>query len=386
MKMNTIGHLVNSNPNLSADLSVVALAKTETLAKADPTCENWLVLYWLLYRLSGKLLLGLKGSKRIAWMAVLVGIDEAGFGPLLGPLVVSSTAYSLARHSPDTDLWRLLNKSVAGTRKRLAGRLFIADSKKAYSRSIGIKHLQRTVLACLKSLGHEPATLHQLLSCLCPDCLPRLSNYPWYSQTETYPLNVDRADIAIASTVFEDDMTSNNIKLLHLKSCCLDVAYYNKMVRSVRNKASVLFTATSVLIKHAFENFAAGELQIIVDRQGGRVHYRKILQRMFDDMHLTILAQSPACSSYELRTGSRKMRLHFVVGADSRFLPTSLASMASKYIRELLVDNINRYFAAHCASLKPTAGYWKDGLRFVSDIKKNLPHLQYNADLLIRSK
>jgi ribonuclease HII len=335
------------------------LAKKEALTKADSICQNWLVLYWLLYHLFGKLLLGLNGIKRIARMAVLVGIDEAGFGPLLGPLVVSSTAYSLHRHSPDTDLWRLLNKSVAAA---------------------------RTVLACLKSLGHEPATLHQLLSCLCPDCLSRLSHYPWYRQMETYPLNADRADIAIASAVFENDLASNNIKLLHLKSCCLDVAYYNKMVRSVRNKANVLFTATSVLIKHAFENFTAGELQIIVDRQGGRVHYRKILQRMFGDMHLTILAQSPACSSYELRTGSRKMRLHFVVGADSRFLPTSLASMASKYIRELLVDNINRYFAAHCASLKPTAGYWKDGLRFVGDIKKNLPNLQYDADLLIRSR
>ncbi len=319
-------------------------------------------------------------------MAVLVGIDEAGFGPLLGPLVVSSAAYSLDRHPPDTDLWQLLNKSVAGSRKHLAGRLLIADSKKVYSKSLGIKHLQRTVLACLKSLGQEPATLHQLLMHLCPDCLPRLSNYPWYRQTETYPLNMDQADIAIASNVFKDDLTSNNIKLLNLKSCCLDVACYNKMVRSVKNKANVLFTATSVLIKHAFENFAGDGLQIIVDRQGGRVHYRKILQRMFGDMHLTILTQSPACSSYELRAGSKKMRLHFVVGADDRFLPTSLASMASKYIRELLVDNINRYFTAHCASLKPTAGYWKDGLRFIDELKKYLPNLQYDTDLLIRSR
>jgi len=319
-------------------------------------------------------------------MVVLVGIDEAGFGPILGPLVVSSSTFSLPHHLLSTDLWQILRKSVGNKRKRLAGRLLISDSKKAYSKSLGIKHLERTVLTVLKCLGKEPTTLTELIELLCPSCLERLGDYPWYRDAGSQSILADVADKAIVSAVLVDDLASNGVELLELKSYCLDVAYYNRMVSSVRNKASVLFTATSGLIKRAFDNFAGDDLQIIVDRQGGRVRYRKNLQRMFPDMELKILRESPAASSYELQTDGKGMRLHFVVGADERFLPVSLASMVSKYLRELLIGSMNRYFAGFGADLKPTAGYWKDGLRFIEDLKTNLPHVEFNSDQLIRCR
>ena len=319
-------------------------------------------------------------------MAVLVGIDEAGFGPILGPLVVSSSTLSLPHRLIEADLWQTLRKSLANKRKHLAGRLLIADSKKAYSKSIGTKHLERTVLACLRCLGKGPATLAELVALLCPDCLERLSDYPWYRGADSYGIAAEPADIVIASAVLADDLTTNGIKLLELKSCCLDVAYYNKMVSSVKNKARVLFTAASRLIKNAFDEFGGDELQVIVDRQGGRVRYRASLQRMFADMELKILSESPAASSYELQADGKKMRLHFVVGADERFLPVSLASMVSKYLRELLVANINRYFAGFHTDLRPTAGYWKDGLRFIEDLKTNIPHVEYDHEQLVRCR
>ncbi|MHC4556309.1 MAG: hypothetical protein ACYTFW_04890 [Planctomycetota bacterium] len=319
-------------------------------------------------------------------MVVLVGIDEAGFGPILGPLVVSSSTFSLPHHLLNSDLWQILRKSLNNRRKRLAGRLLIADSKKAYSRTLGIKHLERTVLTALRCLGKEPTTLTELIELLCPNCLGRLSDYPWYKEAGSYCLSADVADRDIASAVLTDDMASNGIELLELKSCCLDVAYYNKMVASVKNKANVLFTATSQLIKRAYDNFAGDDLQVIVDRQGGRIRYRKNLQRMFGDMELRILHESPTVSSYELQTNGKAMRLHFVVGADERFLPVSLASMVSKYLREVLIGSINRYFAGFDTDLKPTAGYWKDGLRFIEEIKTSLPHVEFNKNQLIRCR
>ena len=315
-----------------------------------------------------------------------MGIDEAGFGPILGPLVVSSSSFLLPDHLLTSDLWQVLRRSVAKKHKRLSGRLLITDSKKAYSKSLGIKHLHRTVLAALRCLGQEPATLTKLIELLCPDCLERLSNYPWYQDAGSKKILVDEADRAIASTVLADDLNSNGIELLKLKSCCLDVAYYNRMMSSVKNKANVLFTATSQLIKNAFDNFAGDDLHIIVDRQGGRVHYRKNLQRMFLEMELKIIRESLETSSYELQADGRVMRLHFVVDADERFLPVSLASMVSKYLRELLVYNINHYFIGHCADIRPTAGYWKDGLRFIEDLRANIPYIQFNNNQLIRCR
>ena len=319
-------------------------------------------------------------------MVVLAGIDEAGFGPILGPLVVSSSAFSLPHHLLTSDLWQVMRKSVSDKRKHLAGRLLVADSKKVYSKSLGIRHLERSVLACLRCLGKEPGTLTELVELLCPNLPEQLSDYPWYKDAGGYRLPTDCPDRAIASSVLADDLASNGIKLLELKSYCLEVAHYNKMVNTVKNKASVLFTATSVLIKSDFDNFAGDDLQIIIDRQGGRVRYRKALQLMFPDMELKIIRESQTISSYELEAGGKQMRLHFVVGADDNYLPVSLASMVSKYIRELLIGSMNRYFAAFHPGLRPTAGYWKDGLRFIEDLKTYLPHIQIDNNQLIRCR
>jgi len=60
--------------------------------------------------------------------------------------------------------------------------------------------------------------------------------------------------------------------------------------------------------------------------------------------------------------------------------------MVSKYIRELLVDSINRHFIAHHTDLKPTAGYWQDGQRFIKDLDTAKPPAKYDPQLLIRSR
>jgi hypothetical protein len=319
-------------------------------------------------------------------MSVFVGIDEAGFGPILGPMVVSSTAFSLPENLVRGDLWERLGRSVGRQRKHLGGRVLITDSKKAYSKSLGIKELERTVLACLCGLYRQPTTLGEVLMMLCADFLERLEQYPWYQGAADFELSADATDIEIASGVFRKDLAQNEMDLLTMRSCCLDVEYYNKMVATVKNKANVLFTATCVLLKAAFNSFSKLGLAVVIDRQGGRVRYRKHLQRMFPETELKIVSESPSCSSYELTAGAKKMRLHFVVGGDGRFLPVSLASMVSKYVRELMVGSINRYFAGFDGRLKPTAGYWKDGLRFIEDLRTHLPSVEFESNQLIRCR
>jgi ribonuclease HII len=319
-------------------------------------------------------------------MAVLVGIDEAGYGPILGPLVISSVGFSVPDEQLKADFWHILRKSIFNRKNHLAGRLLIADSKKAYTRSQGLGHLERTVLSCIECLHKRPETLGQLLEILSPDLLERIDSYPWYKKTAGHKVVAASADTAIASNVLKNDLAANGMELLGLESVCLDVAYYNRMIDLAKNKSIVLFSATARLMQKAFERFGRDNLQILIDRQGGRVHYRRELQRMFGDMELTILGESQSTSSYELSDGMRRMRIHFAVGADNRFLPVSLASMTSKYLRELLIANINRYFMGFGTELKPTAGYWKDGLRFIKDLKTNLPHVQYVSNQLIRCR
>jgi ribonuclease HII len=319
-------------------------------------------------------------------MTILAGIDEAGFGPLLGPLVVSSCAFAVAPEHVEADLWQVLRKSVGKTRAQLRARLLITDSKKAYKRDEGLGHLERTVLAAMRSLGQSPATLSGLLKLLCPECQRRVMEYPWYRGIESQPLPSDRAELRIAAAVFADDMAAARARLVGVSSYCLDVAYYNALTDRMKNKSQVLFVTTTRLLQGLMERFGDQDLHILIDRQGGRVHYREHLLRSFEPMELRIVEENERRSAYVLRGGSRCVHLSFEVGADERHLPVSLASMVSKYIRELLMERMNRYFAQMSPDLRPTAGYWTDGLRFLEDLARCVPDLQIDRHRLVRCR
>jgi ribonuclease HII len=319
-------------------------------------------------------------------MAILAGIDEAGFGPLLGPLVISSSAFRVEAKHLDADLWQVLRQSVGKTRRHLAGRLLVTDSKKAYKRAEGMGHLERSVLAALTSLERNPATAHDLLACLCPECMPRLLEYPWYQDIQQRSLQAGQADLRIAAQVLSDDMAAGGAKLLGLQCRCLDVAHYNTLVGHMRNKSQVLFVATTQLVQKVLDEFPDPEVRILIDRQGGRVCYRENLLRSFPQMELRIVHESEQRSVYELQRGSRRVELAFEVGADVHHLAVSLASMVSKYVRELLMESMNGYFTSMNPDLKPTAGYWTDGLRFLEDLARRVPDFQIDRHRFVRCR
>jgi len=78
---------------------------------------------------------------------LLIGIDEAGYGPLLGPLVVSAVAFDVPTALADGDLWRALKKSVSRTSSTWRGRVPICDSKKLFNPQIGLGPLERSVFS-----------------------------------------------------------------------------------------------------------------------------------------------------------------------------------------------------------------------------------------------
>jgi ribonuclease HII len=323
-------------------------------------------------------------------MAVLLGIDEAGYGPLLGPLVVSGVAIGLPDELLRADLWQVLHKAVSKEKRHLSGRLLVTDSKKAYTPKSGINALRRTVLASLVTTTDAqsiPDSPRGLLQAVCPTCSDRLADYPWYGDLDQFSLGGNAPDIQLAATILRKALAENHSCLKSIRSRCLDVGYFNRMVSIVKNKASVLFTEVCTLIQQALNELPAGQvLHVVVDRQGGRSCYRPALQRMFSDMELAIVREDENLSSYELVGGGKTMRIHFPVGAEMRCLPVALASMVSKYVREVLNESMNQYFCRQCQQLRPTAGYWQDGQRFIRDLETHRPDFPWNRELLIRNR
>ena len=323
-------------------------------------------------------------------MAVLVGIDEAGYGPLLGPLVVSAAAFKVPDSQLKSDMWETLEKAVGKAKRGLSGRILITDSKKAYTKSSGISYLKRSVLAGIHAAHGEKKygrTVADLLEVVCPKCFKRLGEYPWYGNLRDHSLEAEGGDIDIAAGVFSRTLTDNGMSVAAVTARCLDVGYYNSQVEIVKNKSNVLFSSICGIIAEIFRPVPEDQtVQIIVDRQGGRINYTPSLMRMFPEMELKELKRTPVLSSYELFSKKKKMRLHFAAKADQHWLPVSLASMTSKYVRELMVDAINRYFTGFCGEIKPTAGYWQDGRRFIKDINESIPELKYDPKMLIRCR
>src|SRR5262245_25910492 len=125
------------------------------------------------------------------------GIDEAGFGPLLGPLCIGFAALE-APHDP----WTALAGAVArGPSRRLPA---VCDSKVLYPGEGGLARLERSALLFLGlARGSRPRTIRALLEG--PFSPPRetLDRHPWYRDLDlplprSVPAEVLEADLARA--------------------------------------------------------------------------------------------------------------------------------------------------------------------------------------------
>jgi ribonuclease HII len=81
-----------------------------------------------------------------------------------------------------------------------------------------------------------------------------------------------------------------------------------------------------------------------------------------------------------------EVRLTFEPRADSGHFCVALASMVSKYVRELLMREFNAFWQQHVPNLEPTAGYPGDSRRFFKAIRKTAKQLGIAEKALWRRK
>ncbi len=320
-------------------------------------------------------------------MAIIAGIDEAGFSPVVGPMVVSAAVFRVPDESVNQDLWRKLSSAVTRKGFRKSSAIGIADSKLMHVRDDGVVHLERGLLGMLHQKAPAPRSLRELLQLVCPQIPVEMEAYPWYAGGDMpLPRLADWQDLSLRSKALTAAMKRHEIVFEGLRSEPVLAGRYNQLVGATRNKSVALFGVVAQLIDWICRAFDAGDgpTRIIVDHQGGRVRYLEPLQNIFDGASINILEETETRSRYLISVHGRSIEISFLVGGETACLATALASMSCKYVRELFMELLNGYFARHVPGLAPTTGYHTDGQRFVESALPILQQQGLDKNLLVR--
>lgn len=314
-------------------------------------------------------------------MLLYIGIDEAGYGSMLGPLCVGVAALRIDAWEPTEpapNVWKLLRAAVCrkpGDKKR---RLAVADSKKLckpMAQGPGrLAEAERSVLGFVHALtGSLPATDADLLAAL-GALEPGGCAQAWYAgEPGPCPGHAQVAEARIAANMLARAMARVGVSCELLRVVRTDEAAFNAQIAGGRSKANTTLAAIArhapsilALIDNAIDEYGHVHTRIVLDRQGGRTRYQDALSHAFGRPVRT-LAEAPQASTYELE-GLPNARIRVQAKAEDAHLPVALASMQAKLVRELAMERFNAYWRQRKPEVRPTAGYTTDARRWLSDM------------------
>jgi hypothetical protein len=314
-----------------------------------------------------------------------VGIDEAGYGPLLGPLVIGATLWQVPPEQVNADWWDSLTDCLCRAGGRGEARLPVGDSKQTFDRKRGLWTLERTVLAFAQAAGLRPRTVGELLAKLGYEARPAVAAFPWYRDLSAHlPVDGGRSVFEGAAGRLEASMAASGIHCCGLSAEVVTEDVFNRRIAQTRNKATLPLEAVLRRICWAAQGCRGQDLHVLVDRLGGRTDYRRLLMQAFPTRHLHVLEVSDECSRYRLGDQDSDWYVQFAVAGDQRYLPVALASMLAKYLRELLMERFNAYWRGLSPDLRPTAGYYRDAQRFLADIQPLVARASVRPEAFIR--
>lgn len=314
-------------------------------------------------------------------MAFVLGTDEAGYGPNLGPLCIAASAWQVPDDCPSDGLYERLSLVVAAQLADGCPKLKIADSKVLYKAGGTLELLERGVLAALACLDRLPGRWRDIWTALDGESVGQIDGLPWHDDfDEPLPLHVTREELVVAAQALVAGCHDALVKIVELQSAILFPAAFNQAVKGCDNKAEVLSLTTLRLARRVLESLPAGRAVVFCDKHGGRTYYAALLQHIFPDELVIVRLEKADLAVYDVKHGGRQIEFRFQPKGE-RHLPTALASMTAKYLRELAMRPFNAFWQRHLPDLKATAGYPTDAERFYSDIQpvrrklKIAPHL-----------
>src|SRR5688572_29075618 len=283
------------------------------------------------------------------------------------------------------DPWKLLRRHVA-RRKQEKGKVRVADSKKVHQGPHGRRYLEETALVFWTALhGELPRTLGDWLHQLGGDT-SRLSRCPWYEDLGMrLPLDADADWIRLLAELVARVLQKGDTTIVEIAVRAVDVEEWNGLIADTDNKSRAHFHAYGDVLGRVLQRLpAGGGGHVVADRCGGRMHYTADLRALCPDARVEIVREEAAISTYRLHRDGGVAMVTFAERGEDRAFPTALASCFAKYLRELMVECLNRWFCARVPGLLPTAGYFTDGHRFLDQLAPHLTELALPRERLVR--
>jgi hypothetical protein len=321
-------------------------------------------------------------------MAILAGIDEAGLGPRLGPLVVGLAVF----RGPSEVLDRLSEALAPVVGPHARAPVPVGDSKRLYGAARQLHVLERGIYPFLRLAGGPwPRSLGEWVRRLDlsrPGAGPAGARPPWYAAPLELPRALEPERLEEGVERLAAACARAGVEPVEVRTVVVAEDEVNRGLAQCGSKNVLNFEAAGPLLRRVFDAHAGtGEaVEIVVDRQGGRKDYAALLRRLFYPAAVSRRPAPEDTAAYSVRDDDRRAGVRFVVRADSRFLPVGLASMVAKYTRELHMTLLNRYWQSHVPDLKPTAGYPADAVRFLREIEPRRVAAGISLDRLVRRR
>ncbi len=230
---------------------------------------------------------------RMAWM---IGIDEAGYGPNLGPLAVAATVWRiqdsgvrgqgsevsrsrsdrasgvgvLAPPTAGVDLYERLSSVVCAAPED--DRLAIADSKLLYKPGRGLRLLERGVLTALSAVdGDVTARWGELFAAWDTGALP------WYDGFDcALPIDADEQEISDLAQRFTNACGFAGVRLVDVQTRLVFPREFNDLIDHYGTKGAALSHISIGLLREVLDCLPdprppnPDPYLVTIDKKGGR--------------------------------------------------------------------------------------------------------------------
>jgi hypothetical protein len=315
-------------------------------------------------------------------MGIVIGMDEAGLGPNLGPLVITVTVWEVPGDPRDTDFWSAFEGFVTRDPPSSDSQLQIADSKHVYSPTRGFDHLETGVLAACGLLGWIPTSFRDVTERVTCLTAGDLATEPWFADRDaSLPSVVAAGHVTRLASAWSERCHAADMRLRAIRSDVVLTQRFNQLTRQLDNKAAALSRLSLQLLRQVWSPTEPDRTLVLADKHGGRNRYHDLLADIADGQFIFALEEGADRSRY--RIGATELAFQT---RSEQHLPVALASMVCKYLREVAMELFNAFWQEQAPGVKPTAGYPVDARRFRDEIETARCRLNISDDVLWRER